>query len=262
MMPFAEANGQRLYWEMTRGEHTPIVFSHGIFMDRGMFAPQVERFGKDHRCIVWDERGHGLTGEALEPFSYWDSAEDLVAVLSAAGVERAALAGMSQGGYLTLRAALAHPEVVQGLILIDTQSRSEDPENVPRYEQLIDHWTTDGMDDELAGVLEGIILGSGFAHAEQWRAKWREFAPENVRQLFATLMNRDDVTERLGELTMPTLVVHGGQDAAVPVERAEELAARIPDAELVVIPDAGHAANLTHPDEVNPHIERFLGRLR
>src|ERR1700735_2611987 len=130
-MPFAEVNGQRLYYEDTGGDGPVIAFSHGLFMDETMFDPQVAALRSRYRCIAWDERGHGQTGDATEPFTYWDSADDLAALLESLGVERAVLAGMSQGGFLSLRAALTHPGVVRGLILIDTQAGPENPDLLP-----------------------------------------------------------------------------------------------------------------------------------
>ena len=76
-----------------------------------------------------------------------------------------------------------------------------------------------------------------------------------------TLSSRDDITGRLGQIKVPALVIHGDEDAAIQLALAETLAAGLGDAELVVVPGAGHAANLTHPEAVNPAIERFLARL-
>lgn len=257
-MPTAEVNGQRLFYEDTGGDAPVIAFSHGLFMDHTMFDAQVDALRGDWRCIRWDERGHGQTGDATAAFTYWDSADDLAGLLRSLGVERAVLAGMSQGGYLSLRAALAHPKLVEGLILIDTQAGTEDPARMPEYQQLVERWLTQGMDDELAAIIEAIILGQGYAGAEAWKQKWKELSGENVQQLFTTLASRDDIHDRLGEIDVPALVVQGERDAAISMDRAEALADGLPDAELVVIPGAGHAANLTHPDLVNPHIERFL----
>ena len=83
-----------------------VIFSHGLLMDHTMFAPQVAAFADRARVIAWDERAHGGT-RSPDPFSYWDSAADLWALLDHLGVERAVLAGMSQGGFLSLRAALS-----------------------------------------------------------------------------------------------------------------------------------------------------------
>jgi pimeloyl-ACP methyl ester carboxylesterase len=77
-----------------------------------------------------------------------------------------------------------------------------------------------------------------------------------------TLLSREDITDRLGEITCPALVIHGNADAAIPVAKAAELASGLPGAwPLVVVEGAGHAANLSHPDEVNAEIRRFLDAL-
>lgn len=260
-MPHADVNGQRLYYEDTGGDGAAVVFSHGLFMDHTMFAPQVEALRDRYRCIAWDERGHGRTGDATGPFTYWDSANDLVGILDDAGVERAVLAGMSQGGYLSLRAALAHPERTRALILMDTQATLEDPEKMPLYHQLVERWLTQGMDDELAEIIENIIIGPGYPDAERWKQSWKALTPGNVEQLFSTLAGREDLSDRLAEIDVPALVVHGELDASISVARARPLADGLADAEFVVIDGAGHAANLTDPEHVNPHIERFLAGL-
>jgi hypothetical protein len=82
-MPYADVNGQHLYYEDTGGAGTAIVFSHGILLDGTVFAAQVAALRDRYRCITWDERGHGKTaGETLAPFSYYESADDLAALLS------------------------------------------------------------------------------------------------------------------------------------------------------------------------------------
>lgn len=261
-MPIAEVNGQRLYYEDTGGLGPPVIFSHGLFMDHEMFAPQVEALKGRYRCITWDERGHaGTASDTLAPFSYYDSADDLAALLKHLGIERAVLAGMSQGGFLSLRCALTHPEVVRALILIDTQASCEDPERLKGHMQLANAWAAGGLSDEIAGIVESIILGDNWAGAEAWKAKWRQIAPVNLMGCMQTLASRDDVTGKLGGIKVPALVIHGDADAAIELSLAKALAAGLASAELVVVPGAGHAANLTHPETVNPAIERFLAKL-
>jgi pimeloyl-ACP methyl ester carboxylesterase len=260
-MPVLAANGQMLAYEDTGGDLPVIALSHGLLMDRTMFAPQVHALSGDYRCISWDERGFGETGVATEPFTYWDSADDLVALLAALGAKRAVLAGMSQGGYLSLRAALRHPEAVKALILIDTQARAEDPETIPDNQALLEAWVAGGLTDEISAIIEARILGPGWPGAAEWRERWRALPRDGLPTTFQTLVGREDITDRLGEIEVPALVLHGDADEAIPLECARELADRLPDAELVVIPGAGHASNLTHPELVNPAIERFLARL-
>jgi pimeloyl-ACP methyl ester carboxylesterase len=104
------------------------------------------------------------------PFTYWDSAEDALALLSSLGIEKATFVGMSQGGFISMRAALLAPERVRGLVLIDTQSGLEDPEALPLYSAMHDEWVANGP----AGVQEAIaslIFGGGI-DVEPWYAKW------------------------------------------------------------------------------------------
>jgi len=261
-MAIAEVNGQRLYYEDTGGAGPAVIFSHGLFMDHEMFAPQVAALKDRYRCITWDERGHaGTASDTLEPFTYYDSANDLAALLAHLGIQRAVLAGMSQGGFLSLRCALTHPEIVRALILIDTQAGREDPERLAGHMQLAQAWASAGLSDEMAAIIEGIILGDGWPGAAVWKAKWKTIKPVNMLGCMNTLATRDDVTPRLGEITVPTLVIHGDADAAIELDLARTLATGVKGAELVVVPGAGHAANLTHPETVNPAIERFLDAL-
>lgn len=261
-MPFADVNGQRLHYEDSGTGEEVVVFSHGLFMDHSMFDAQVALLRDRYRCITWDERGHGQTESDLKPFTYWDSASDALGLLEHLGVRRAVLAGMSQGGYLSLRAALTAPERVKALVLMDSGTGVEDPAKLEGYDQLLDAWCSHGLPQEVADTVAAIILGPGYPETAAWQAKWRAMPTDAVRRVYATLRDReDDVAPRLAELTMPALVIHGEEDAAIPVDEARELVDRLPDAELVVVPGAGHAANLTHPDAVNPPLERFLERL-
>lgn len=260
-MAFADVNGQKLYYEDS-GDGPAIVFSHGLYMDHEMFAPQVDALRDTWRCITWDERAHGATVTTADPFTYWDSASDLVGLLDHLGIESAVLAGMSQGGYLSLRAALTAPERVRALVLIDTQSGVEDPNKVAAYTQLIDLWAgEDGPPQELLDIVASIILGTGWDGTPAWQDKWRRLPADQVRHAFNTLTSRaDDVTPRLGEIAVPAVVIHGDQDAAIDVDSAKALADAL-GADLALIPGGGHAANLTHPVESNAVLTRFLAGL-
>jgi len=261
-MPYAAVNGQNLYYEDTGGEKPTVIFSHGLLMDQTMFAPQIAALKSSYRCISWDERAHGRTaGQACEPFSYYDSADDLVALLKHLGVERAVLVGMSQGGYLSLRCGLVHPKIVRAMILIDTQAMPEDPAKMPSYAQMMDVWAKQGLPDSIADTIADIILGAGWADATSWKAKWKQWQPHNLLQAFHTLGSRDDICEKISMIKVPTLVIHGEKDVAISLDRAEAMAASLSNAELVVIAGGGHASNLTHADQVNPHILRFLAAL-
>jgi pimeloyl-ACP methyl ester carboxylesterase len=258
-MSHADVNGQRIFFEDTGGDGAPVILAHGFLMDHEMFVHQVAALRDDYRVITWDERGFGRTEYDGEPFTYWDSAADCLALLDHLGIERAVVGGMSQGGFLSLRVALTAPDRVRALILLDTQAGSEDPEVVPSYEALRDTWLTAGPVDELVEAVAGLIISDPDVNPV-WIAKWK-LQPTGYVQPFATLMARDDVTERLGEITCPALVVHGTEDLVISMEKAEALAAGLPGCKPVVKVGGAHAANLTNPGPVNDAILAFLAEL-
>lgn len=259
-MPHADVNGQRIYFEDTGGDGPAVILAHGFLMDHEMFAPQVAALSDRYRVITWDERGFGLTEYDGEPFTYWDSASDCLGLLDHLGIDRAVVGGMSQGGFLSLRTALTAPERVRALILLDTQAGVEDPETVPAYEAMRDTWLAAGPVDDLVNAIAQIIIADE-GENPRWTAKWQQQPNDYIVQPFATLVGRDDVTDRLGEITCPALVVHGTEDTAISMDRAEELAAGLSGSTGVVKVGGAHAANLTNPEPVNAAIAEFLDQL-
>ncbi len=259
-MPYAKVNGQRIYYQDTGGDGAAVVLAHGFLMDRSMFDPQIEAFADDYRIITWDQRGFGQTEFDSQPFTYWDSADDCLALLDDLALRQVVLGGMSQGGFIALRAALKAPDRVRALILMGTQSGVEDPANVPVYQGMLDDWISNGPSDELASIVADIIIADPTEN-ERWIARWKARPKELVREPGRTLLERDDITDRLGEIEAPAIVIHGTEDTAIPMERAEELAGALSGSGPVVKVPGAHATNLTHPEAVNPAIATFLAGL-
>jgi len=259
-MAFADVNGQRLFFEDTGGDGPVVILSHGFLMSHAMFEAQVEALRSDYRVVTWDERGFGQTEFDGKPFTYWDSASDCLGLLDHLGVDAAVLGGMSQGGFLSLRAALTAPDRVRALILLDTQAGGEDPEVMEGYRQMIDTWVSVGPVDELVEIIANIIIAEPEANAE-WIAKWRELPHEQMREPGECLLGRDDITDRLGEISCPALVVHGTEDTAITMDKAEALADGLSGAAGVVKVGGAHAANMTNPEPVNEAILEFLRRV-
>lgn len=258
-MPTAEVNGQRVNYVDTGGDLPAIIWSHGFLMDHTMFRPQIDALKDRYRCVAWDERGFGAT-PATAPFTYWDSAADAVALLDHLGIDQAVFAGMSQGGFLSMRAALASPDRVRALILIDTQAGLEDPEVLEGYRGMMAHWMSDAPLGEVGDFVAGLILGNEELTA-QWLPIWEARRSDFTEHVGKCLLERDDITDRLGEISAPTLVIHGDADAAIELPLGQLLADKIPNATLAVMPGGSHAANLTNPTETNAAIASFLTSL-
>jgi len=257
-MPTAAVNGIDIYYTDSGGDGPAVVFSHGFAMDHSMFDRQVAALSDSYRVITWDERGHGATATP-GPFTYWDSAGDVLALLDHLGVDTAVLAGMSQGGFLSMRAALLAPDRVRALIFIDSQAGVEDPANTDGYRQLRDIWMDQGP-ASVQEIVSAIILGPG--DWADWYAKWAAADREQFSLAFDTLMEREDITSRLGEITCPALIIHGTADAAIPMDKAEALRDGLGGkTTLAVVQDGTHASNVSHPDEVNTAMANFLRTL-
>lgn len=260
-MPFAQVNGQNIFYRDSGGRGPAVILAHGFLMDSSMFDAQVSALSDKFRIITWDERGFGQTEYDGKPFSYWDSAADCLALMTHLGIESAVVGGMSQGGFLSLRAALTAPERVRALVLIDTAADNDGPEILAGYRQMVDTWVTHGPVDELANVIANIIIADPTENAK-WIAKWQVRPKESMIHPSACLLERDDISARLSEITCPALIVHGTNDTAISAERAEALRKGLRNSDDIVwVEGAAHAANLTHPHLVNPPLRAFLERV-
>jgi 3-oxoadipate enol-lactonase len=250
--PVLKRNGLEIAYVDTGGIRPAVVFSHGFGMDHSMFEPQIDDLRDDYRLLAWDQRGWGQT-RATGPFTLWDSAADLLALLESTGIERAVLCGMSQGGSVSLRAALLAPDRVLGLILIGTQAG---PENRIGPDQLIAKWRSSGA-GSIQHSLAANLLGPG--DWPRWYAKWMEMDVEQLDWAYRSMIERDDLTGRLPDITCPALVVHGTDDTAVPIENADMLRSGLGGiTTFAPIVGGPHASNITHPVEVNEAIRQFL----
>jgi 3-oxoadipate enol-lactonase len=256
-MPFAPVNGQRLFFEDGGGDKPAVVFNHGNLMNRWMWAPQVEALRTKFRCVLWDQRLHGHTEDDHDRYTYWDSATDLLALMDHLGIDRAALVGHSQGGFLSLRATLLAPGRVTALVLIDTAAVAWPPDALAQMRGISDGFRTGGPDAVAAGLLD-MLLGDPEIH-DDWLRSWRQQPNDRLADAVSVLMGVDDIAARLGEITQPALVVHGEADEPVPLQAGRMLQEALPNAvDLVVVPGAGHTPSLTHADKVNPPLIAFL----
>ena len=259
----AHVNGVAITYEDSGGNGAAVLFSHGFLMDHTMFDSQVAALAPEYRCVRWDERGFGET-LAPGPFTYWDSADDAVALLDHLGIDQAVFVGMSQGGFLSLRAALAHPSRVRAIVLIDSAADTDSPETLAGYGAMMAALTSadDAVFDPVAAGVAALILGDAALTAE-WVPKWK--ARRSTHDLSGpghTLLDRDDVTARLAEIACPVLVVHGSADTAIELSRGQAVAAAVRDCRGVVVVDgAAHAPNMSHPGQVNDALKGFLAGL-
>jgi pimeloyl-ACP methyl ester carboxylesterase len=265
-MPFADVNGQHLYYEVHGSGGRAVVLSHGFALDHDMWEFVVPALAAEHRVVVWDQRGHGMTG-CPGPFNYWDSASDCLGIMDTVGAESAVLVGMSQGGFLSLRAALQAVDRVEGLVLVNSAVQAFIPEVREGLVQMADVWTTSGPVGDIAMAMLGIQFGAVEYDGSPWAAKWRSRPPGDWRLPWDAILDRagnpDEVlTDDLAKLDRPVAVIHGEEDTGFPVAMADEMNGTLRDGRgFTRIAGAAHCPALTHPEQVIEALQGFLAAL-
>lgn len=262
-MPHGDLDGWR-YAYTDEGSGAPIVFLHGIVMDRSLFDHQVDALRDAYRVVTIDAPGHGESAPVPLGIDLWGYADMAAGVADQLGIGEAVWGGQSMGGFTILRLALAKPERVKGLILTDTQAHAEAPDKLAQYEAFLKVGLEDGFLEDLANILMVILYSQTFAakpEADVRRKKLLDTDVPGEHAMIRAVFDRDDIHGRLGEISCPAVVIHGEEDLAIELERGEELARELPDASFVPVADAGHAAVHERPEVANVAIREFLTRI-
>lgn len=263
-MPELTSRGARLFYE-DEGTGPVMLLSHSWLCD-GRQWPQVpDLVERGYRVLNLDNRGHGRSGPCTTPFSMWDMADDLVAVLDDAGVDRAILVGLSIGGFAAIRAALRYPGRVRALVLADTAASGQALLNRVKITALTPVWRSPAR--RLIVSQPSKVLFGPTARREQpdlvrtWRERFLAQDPESMMNAAHAFISRDDVTRRLSAIAVPTLVVVGEQDVDPGTAASVSLAAHIAGARLVALADTGHLSALEQPDAFRDALLDFADSL-
>jgi len=251
-MPFLERDGVRLHYE-SAGSGPPILLSHGYSATSRMWQGQVEALADRYQVITWDMRGHGQSDSPDDPAAYSEAhtVADMAAILDALGIERAVIGGLSLGGYMSLAFHLAHPSRVRALMLFDTGPGYRNPAGREAWNRTAE---ARAVAFETRG-LEALGAGAEVRIAQHRSARGLALA---ARGMLAQFDSR--VIESLETIRVPTLVLVGERDEPF-LGATDYMAAKIPGASKVVIPAAGHAANIDNPPAFNAAVADFLASL-
>ncbi|MBL9074402.1 alpha/beta hydrolase [Tabrizicola sp.] len=237
----AEVNGIQMYYA-TYGAGDPVLLIHGGLGNADIWANQVIDLMQDHLVIVADSRGHGRSTRTEEPFGYDLMASDYLALLDVLKVDKVDLVGWSDGGIIGLDIAMSHPE---------------------RLDHLFAHAaniTTDGVDPSVEDdpVFMGIYVGwmaEDYARLSPTPDQFDAFV-EQISGMWASQPNWTD--DQVKAITVPVAVVVGDHDEAILPAHTEKIAALIPGAKLVILPDASHFAMLQAPSEYTAAIRALI----
>jgi pimeloyl-ACP methyl ester carboxylesterase len=269
-MAYAVAgDGVRLYCEDT-GSGSPVLFVHEFAGDHRSWEPQVRELARRHRCVTYDARGYPPSDVPEEPerYSQERAVADAVAVLDHLGIERAHVVGLSMGGFCTLHLGLWHPERARSLTVAGCGYGAQ-PELRQRWqaetEASAHSFETRGAaataEQYMAGPARVQFQGKdprGWEESKRWLAE--HSAVGSALTLRGVQMRRPslyDLTEPLGRLGVPVLLVTGDEDEGC-LEPNLMLKRTIPTAALAVLPRTGHACNLEEPALFNRLVLDFI----
>jgi pimeloyl-ACP methyl ester carboxylesterase len=241
------------------GEGPPLAFVHGAGEDGRVWQPQVAALADEFTVVAWDEPGAGRSSDVPAEFGLTEYANCLAALIEAVELGPAHVAGISWGGTVVLELYRHHPELVGTLILADTyagwKGSLSDEEVRVRVEGV--HRMPAAPAEELDPTLPGLFVGDPPAEFVSLLADMAaEVRPESFR-VALLVMAEADHRDLLPRITVPTLLIWGEQDVRSPLRVARQFEQAIPDAQLVVIPGAGHVSNLERPEEFNDAVREF-----
>ena len=244
-----------------------LVLLHAFPIGANLWEPQVKSVPTGWRLITPDLRGFGGSTEidSVNSLSMADYAADVVDLLDELGVTRAVIGGCSMGGYAALALYQSAAQLFEGLVLANTRAGADSPEsraNRRNMLALLDREGASGVAREMMPKLLGKTTHESNSNSESYiRRLIKQQSAIAIRSAIQRMMHRPDSTLLLAQVSVPTLVITGAEDEMIPVEESRKMAAAIPGAKLVIIPGAGHLANLEQPEAFNAALNEFLTAL-
>lgn len=239
-------NGYELAYER-RGKGTPLLLVHGFPLDHTIWEPLLPLLEDQFDLVLPDLRGFGWSGRPASQYSLRDMSADLLALLEHLEIENALVAGHSMGGYIAMDMERAFPRRILGLGLVATQPAADSAERKASRAQEAMAVIADGV----AGTAERMagILTSDPDLQKNLKSLILRQDPGGVAGALLAMADRDDSTELLSHLDLPVVIIHGLQDAIIPVEKARQMNAMLKQGALVTLEGAGHMPMMESPRE-------------
>jgi pimeloyl-ACP methyl ester carboxylesterase len=244
------------------GSGPALLLLHAFPLGHFMWQAQADALAGAQRVIRFDARGFGASAAGAGPLTMERIADDAAALLDHLGVERAAVGGCSMGGYAALAFARLHPARLRALYLQDTRAGADAEQAKANRAALAARVLAEGSRAALEAFLPKLLGATTQREQPALVAQLAErilaTAPRAIADALHGLTLRPDAGPSLTGVRVPTLVLVGAEDVLTPPAESEAIAAAIPGARLVVVPRAGHLANLEQPGAVNAALVDWL----
>jgi 3-oxoadipate enol-lactonase len=243
----------------------PILMVHGYPFNRTLWDEQVEALSSRHRVIAPDLRGFGESDAAPGTATMNLMARDLALLLNHLGIVRAAVCGLSMGGYVALALYKQLPSRVRALVLADTRAQADTEDAKQTRFQQAEKALSEGMAGIADAMLPKLLTPETVSKHPEVVKRVRDMMlktkPEGAAAALRGMAERDDQTELLAKITAPALILVGAEDAITPVADSEKMHAAISGSHLVVLENAGHVSNIERTEQFNDALLSFLKEL-
>ena len=258
-MNFARINGVLLHYRLAGPVGAPVVvLANSLGTDARIWDGVIAKLAGRYRVLSYDKRGHGLSDIPAGDYSLDDHLDDLMGLADHLGITRFALGGVSIGGLIAQGAALRAPERLTALVICNSAAKSGDHAFwTARMEAVLER----GVASIADGIMERWFSPAFRAERTEDLAGWRNmFLRSDARGYAATCATlRDaDLRERIGAIALPSLLVAGGDDLAMPAAQVEATATAIAGARYVVFPQVGHIPSIEAPDRLADLMTEFF----
>jgi 3-oxoadipate enol-lactonase len=245
-----------------RGAGAALLFVHGFPLDHSMWNGQIESLSAGHRVIAPDLRGFGQSSLDQDVVTMSQFADDLSALLDFLGIDEVTFCGLSMGGYIAWEFWRKYARRLRALILCDTRAAGDAPEAAANRlvvaEKVLREGSGTVADAMLPRLFHPITLQKQPHLIQSTRQVMLGNKPRAIAAAARGMAQRADFTAELHRIGCPALIIVGENDVISPVAEMQAISKAIPNAELQIIPQAGHMAPLEQPQAVNAAIERFL----
>ena len=239
-----------------------VVLIHGYPFNRSLWTEQAEALHPKHRVIIPDLRGFGESDSSEGTATMSRMAEDVAELMDHLEIEQAIIGGLSMGGYVALAFARQIPARVRALVLADTRAQADTEEGKQTRFQQAEKALSEGMAGIADAMLPKLLTPDTVSKRPELVKRVRDMMlktkPEGAAAALKGMAARDDQTDFLGEIIVPTLILVGREDAITPVADSEKMHSLIQRSRLVVIENAGHVSNLEQTEQFNDALLGFL----
>jgi 3-oxoadipate enol-lactonase len=247
------------------GTGPAVVLIHGYPFNRSLWNEQVEALAGKYRVVTPDLRGFGESDSSEGPATMNRLAQDVANIMDHLGIDQAVIGGLSMGGYVALAFVKQFPSRVKALVLADTRPQADTEEGKQTRAQQAEKALSEGMAGIADGMLPKLLTPDTVSKRPEVVKRVRDMMlktkPQGAASALLGMAEREDQSEFISTIDVPTMIIVGREDAITPLADSETMHATIQHSHLVVLDNAGHVSNLEQTEQFNYALLKFLERV-